>query len=190
MNKTIICLTGRPGSGKTESSRILKKFGFVLIEMGSIIREEMAKSNVQLTNKNTKEFMLKFREKYGKDIVAKKTLEKIKSTKADNKNSDIAIIGIRSIDEQEFFKNNLKKIYTIALVSSQEERFRRLSNRNRYDDSKDMNEFLKYREENETKVGIDKAIENADYIIDNSSTIEELEKNLFMVLKNIRKDSQ
>lgn len=177
----ILCISGRSGSGKTEASKILSKLGFEIIEMGSIIREEMKKQNIPITPKDTKEFMLKLRELYGDDIVAKKTLEKIKNLQTTN----IAIIGIRSTKEQSYFKTHLKNFYSISLLTPVEERFKRLSSRGRSDDPKNMEEFLKYREENQTKVGIDEAIENSQYKIENTGSLEDLEQNIFLLLKEL-----
>ena len=58
----ILCVTGRPGSGKSEVSRILSQLGFQIIEMGAVIKEEMQKQGISPDPKNTKEFMLKIRE--------------------------------------------------------------------------------------------------------------------------------
>ncbi len=177
----ILFITGKSGSGKTESSKILAKFGFDIIEMGSIIKEEMEKQNIPQTPKNTKEFMLKLRELHGNEIVAKKTLEKIKNTQ----NKNIAIIGIRSVAEQSFFKQNLNDSYSISLIVPIEERFKRVSVRGRVDDPKTLDEFMKYREENQIKVGIEEAIENSQYKIENTGSLEDLEKNIFLLLKEL-----
>ncbi|MEM0200880.1 MAG: AAA family ATPase [Candidatus Micrarchaeaceae archaeon] len=177
----ILCITGKSGSGKTETSKILSKFGFEIIEMGSIIREEMKRQNIPPTPKQTKDFMLKLRELYGNDIVAKKIIEKIQNIK----NQNIAIIGIRSIAEQKYFESNLKSIYTIAIIAPLEERFRRLTFRGRSDDPKNIEEFLKYREENQIKVGIEDAINNSEYKVENTGSIEELEKNIFLLFKEL-----
>lgn len=176
----ILCITGRPGSGKTEVSKILEKMGFHIIEMGSIIKSEMEKEGIPPTLKNIKEFMFNIRKLNGEEVVAQKVTEKILSEKGEN----IAIIGVRSLNELEYFKKNIKSISSIAVVSSQEKRFLRLNKRERSDDPKTLSEFT-YRENNETKLGIDYVIENSDYIIDNSGTISELEKNVFMILKEL-----
>ena len=95
------------------------------------------------------------------------------------------IVGIRSLDEINYFKKYIKNIKIVALVSSQETRFRRLNVRGRSDDPKNILEFIKYREENETKIGIEDAIKNSDYFIENSGSLEELEKSIFFLLEEI-----
>ena len=178
----ILCITGRSGAGKTELSRILEKIGFHIIEMGAIIKSEMEKEGIAPTPKNTKEFMLMIRELKGEDIIAQKITEKILSQKEEN----TAIIGVRSLKELEYFKKNIKNIKTLAVISSQEKRFSRLNKRGRSDDPKTLFEFINYKENNETKVGIDFVIENSEYTIENSGTIDDLEKNVFLILKELQ----
>ncbi len=150
--------------------------------MGAIIKSEMEKEGIAPTPKNTKEFMLMIRELKGEDIIAQKITEKILSQKEEN----TAIIGVRSLKELEYFKKNIKNIKTLAVISSQEKRFSRLNKRGRSDDPKTLFEFINYKENNETKVGIDFVIENSEYTIENSGTIDDLEKNVFLILKELQ----
>ncbi len=179
----IIGITGRPGAGKSEVSRILESMGFVVIEMGSVIKSEMIKKGIEPTPKNTKEFMLHIREMEGDEVIAKKTVEDVLIKNNDN----IVITGIRSLTEVEYFKKYIKNIKMLAIKSPQETRFKRLNKRGRSDDPKTFGEFINYRENNETKVGIDEAIESSEYVIENSGTVEELQRSVFLVLEDMNK---
>ena len=61
-----------------------------------------------------------------------------------------------------------------------------LKKRGRSDDPKTLFDFINYKENNETKVGIDSVIENSEYTIENSGTIDDLEKNVFLILKELQ----
>ena len=58
----LLGLTGRPGSGKSETSKILEGMGFRVIEMGYVIKSEMSKILTRSAGKikplNEKEFVL------------------------------------------------------------------------------------------------------------------------------------
>ncbi len=59
--KFIVCLTGMPGSGKSTVADSLKKKGFAVIVMGDLVRDEVKRKNIEPTDMNLGNLMLKLR---------------------------------------------------------------------------------------------------------------------------------
>jgi dephospho-CoA kinase len=175
----IICVTGMPGSGKSEVAEILRSMGYKTYELGDIVREEMRKRGMESNPENERTFSIYLRRKYGKSITTRRTIAKIRKEKKDK----IAIIGFRSKMELNYVKKRFDAI-TIAIVAPERARFERTKKRKRIADPQTMSEFLSIRDKKEERFGIIGAIKNADYVISNTGTIADLEKSVQMVLKD------
>ncbi len=176
----VILITGMPASGKSIVSEILKDKGIFVIKMGDVLREAALKENVDM--KNLGKFSIEIREKYGKEIVAKLTYEKIKNLRI---SSDIiAIEGVRSLEEYMFFKDKFKDVILLAIHSSPKTRFKRIIERGREDDPKNFDEFIK-RDLRELSYGIGNVIALADYMIINEGNIDNLKEEVENFLRNI-----
>ena len=172
-----IAFTGMPGSGKSEAVNVAREMGIPVIRMGDCVWEEVKKRGLELNDENVGRIANEMREKYGMDIWAKKTLEKI-----DPSWSIVVIDGIRNIEEVEFFREKLGKDFTlIAIHASPETRYRRLMERKREDDSTTL-EKIKERDERELRWGIGVVIAMADVIIVNEGSLEEFRKNVKEIL--------
>ena len=78
MKMKILAFTGMPFSGKTEAVKLAKNRGIPIIRMGDMIWREVKNQGLELSDKNVGIVASKMREKFGKNIWAKKTLEEIK----------------------------------------------------------------------------------------------------------------
>lgn len=157
----IICITGMPGSGKTELAGMLAGKGFRVFEIGDLVRRAVKKAGLPTTEKNVGAYATKHRQETGKmDIFAREAVMEIESIKA----KDIVVAGARNEQEIDYLKENLKNVFTVAIVAAPQVRFDRLSLRGRSDDEITYDKFLA-RDEREKKYGIESAIANADYII-------------------------
>ncbi|MGC8587106.1 MAG: AAA family ATPase [Candidatus Micrarchaeia archaeon] len=174
----IICITGMPGSGKSVTADILGKMGFKIIEMGDLIREEMKRNGIKVTNENMRNFAIDIRKRGGNDIVAKLTAKKIKNLRNRGK---IAIVGVRNADELSYFRRIFKRFATVEIYAPAKSRYERLEGRGRKDDPKNYNEF-KFREKKEGKLGIASAIMSTDYVVLNTGSIADLKKSLKLLV--------
>ncbi len=175
----IICITGMPGAGKSLVGEMLAKKGFKEVEMSAQVKERMEKEGIEINKDSIRDFSLNARKENGNDIVARWTIEKIKSIGK----KDMLIVGLRSEDEAKYFKS-LGNVKIISVIAPKNLRFERLEERKRADDPKNYEDFEK-RERKEKQFGIASALEHADYIIRNSGTIGELREKVEKTIKKI-----
>jgi dephospho-CoA kinase len=166
----ICAIVGYAGSGKTTAIEAIRDLGLV-VTMGDVVRNEAKKRNLEPSGKIIGRIAKELREKEGPGIIAKKCVDLIK-----NKKEDVIIVdGVRSISEVNVFRQ-FWKFPIIAIIVNEEERFKRLFERGRSDDPKNVDD-LKERDKREIQFGLKQVIENADFRIQNDSTIEDLKKN-------------
>ena len=175
----VIGISGLPGSGKSLISDMASEKGAVIVSMGDIIREEAKKRG-----ESTKDTAQNLRKEHGDDIVSELTIQKIKNIKKEGKDNTIIIEGIRSHHEVEMFKENFDNFIILSVFANPKLRFERLLNRNREDDSKDYNEFVK-RDQRELSFGIGNVISLSDKLIINESDLESYENKINEFLKEV-----
>ncbi|WP_292466654.1 AAA family ATPase [Methanolobus sp.] len=175
----ILAFVGMPASGKSEAASVLRRKGIAVINMGDVIREEVVRRGLEPTDANTGGVGSDLREKEGKDAVAKRCIPKIRDANEDF----IGIDGVRSVSEVELFKMAFGDDFTLVSVDSPLElRFERVLARKRSDDMQDVN-ALKVRDERELGWGMGKAMEVADLVIENNSTLEEFNEKIIALLE-------
>ncbi len=176
--KTVIGITGMPGSGKNTVQEVVKAYNLPLFVMGDEVRAEAARRNLEPTPENLGKLMLQLREEEGPEVLARRLIPKIMAS-----NSSIMIIdGIRSMEEVNEFRKFFPKFKILAIHASPGTRFRRLLKRNRSDDPKNWEAFIE-RDERELKVGIGEVIAQADLILMNEGTIDNLRKKLYRLFR-------
>ena len=165
-----------PGSGKSYSSGIMEKEGYRIFEMSSVITKLMEKRHIPIDQYTMREFSNSLRVERGKDIVSKLVAHEISKLKG-----DVAIFGIRSPAEVNYFKKHIKgrELVVIAITAPQKTRYKRIigAYRNRKDEVRTYKEFL-WREGKETKWGLERVIGMADFIIANYGTRAEFSRNI------------
>jgi dephospho-CoA kinase len=178
----IIAFTGMPASGKTEAVQLVKNKGIPVIRMGDLIWEETRQQGKPLDDKNVGDVASNMRKKYGMDIWAKRTVEKIHSMK---KSSHLIIDGVRNMEEIEYFKKELGlDFFVVAIDASDDLRRKRAITRGRTDDSKNL-EDLEERDKREIHWGLQKVIADADIIIPNNGSLEQFKKQVLIVFKKL-----
>ena len=171
-----------PFSGKSEAVKIAKDKGIPVVRMGDVVWEEVKKRGLKLNDKNVGTTANEMRQKHGKNIWAKRTLEKIKTM---DPLGVLIIDGIRNVEEIGTFKNELgKNFVVIAITVSDEIRYQRAMNRGREDDSQDIN-LIKERDKRELGWGLGKVIDLADMKISNEAGIEDFGRKIKKTLDEI-----
>lgn len=166
----ILAFTGMPCSGKSVAVQIAKENKIPVVRIGDAVWEETKNQGLVLNDKNVGFVANDMREKHGKDIWAKKTVEKIKSNV---KEDCIVIDGIRNSEEIDLFKKELgSKFIVIAILASDKTRKKRVLARKREDDSSDVKD-LEERDKRELGWGLGKVIKYADIEIVNEGNMDE-----------------
>jgi dephospho-CoA kinase len=176
--KLVIGLTGMPGSGKSLVVNAAKLFGYDIVTMGDVIREETAKRGLTLNPANVGRVMLELRAVNGDRVIAQKCIPKIEK----EPNPKIIVDGLRSYVEADAFRKHFLNFKLVTVHSAPQTRFQRLSTRGRSDDPKTW-EVFEERDMRELSVGIGHAIALSEYVIINDGNKEELDAKVEQVLR-------
>ncbi|MCX8167166.1 MAG: hypothetical protein N3E37_04940 [Candidatus Micrarchaeota archaeon] len=186
--KRFIIICGLPASGKSLAEKVCKKLDIASFEMSKILKNFIKKSSDENIkkhkSKNLRELGHLIRELYGKDFVAKLTLNEIKKRKV---NVGV-IIGSRNIEEIEYFKNALGKNNVVVVYIEVEEmlRLERWIKRNKNSDPKNL-EQANQMTINELNYGITEIKKKADVVVKNNGTEKEFLNNIEdIIYKNIK----
>jgi dephospho-CoA kinase len=176
-----VCLTGMPGAGKSSVADSLKERGFYVISMGDVVRDEARLQNMELTDTNLGDLMLKLRKEMGPGAISHLIIKKTRCE--DNNLSKIVIIdGIRSIHEVEILKD-IGNVKLLAIHASADTRFKHIKQRARSDKPLNEEDFV-VRDKRELIVGISEAIALSDESISNNNlTIEELKEKAYEIIQ-------
>ena len=174
MNK-IIAIVGMCGSGKSVACDLLEKRGYKKVYFGGVTLAKLKEANLEDTPENEKYMREKLRSELGIGAYAIILLPQIEED------------GLYSWDELKILKEKFNtQLNTIAIVVDKSTRYTRLSERiiraltQAEATKRDISEI-----ENIAKAG---PIAYADYYIDNNYTIEDFEKRLDEILKEISRE--
>lgn len=170
-----------PGAGKSSVADSLKERGFYVISMGDVVRDEARMQNMELTDTNLGDLMLKLRKEMGPGAISHLIIKKTECE--DNNLRKIVIIdGIRSIHEVEVLKG-IGNVKLLAIHASKDTRFKHIKLRARSDTPLNEEDFV-VRDKRELTVGISEAIALSDESISNNNlTIEELKEKAYEIIQ-------
>jgi dephospho-CoA kinase len=180
----VIALCGMPGSGKGEVARIVQSLGVPVFSMGDIVREFFSDYCPGRDPMETGIYADEERNVHGKDVWARRLMEKVDSAvKADH--GIVVIDGLRSSYEAGLFRSHWGyDLKVLAVHSSPDIRFKRLSERGRGDDPSERDVFEE-RDRRELGWGLGEVIALADIMIINDRDIEHLEREISNVLSGM-----
>ncbi len=166
----VLAFVGAPAAGKTEAASVAKTLGIPIITMGDVIRAELRRRGLPLSDENAGRIASELRAQEGMDAIAKRCIPHIKAIAG--KKAVIVIDGIRGISEVETFKKEFGTDFTLVRVDAPLNlRYERIKTRGRGDDSLSIEGF-KAREERENGWGMVEAMKNADKVITNTGSRE------------------
>ena len=168
-----VAVCGMPGSGKGEFADIIAANGIPVRSMGDMIRAEVKARGIEGGPTIYGEIAADLRAKYGEDILAVRLADEV--TELMKTNPLVLIEGMRGSAEYEIFNSRWKPNFSsIAITANPELRFQRTQKRGRLEDG-DREQF-QIREEREAGWGLYSLIENADFSLNNESSLEDLVK--------------
>ena len=178
----IIAFTGMPCSGKSVAVQIAKDKGIPVVRMGDAVWEETKRQGLALTDTNVGIIADSMRTKWGKDIWARRTAEKIKTLQ----NTEMVVIdGVRNKEEIDYFKNTVGADFlVIAIIASDEIRRKRVLSRGREDDSTTVKDFEE-RDKRELRWGLKTVIDAADIVLSNEGSLEEFKEDMTLLLEDL-----
>ncbi|MEK7634351.1 MAG: AAA family ATPase [Patescibacteria group bacterium] len=180
--KLIIGLAGEMASGKgTITNFIVKNYNGKNFRFSTILRDIINRLYLEETRENLQKLSTLLRDNFGQDVLSSAIAKEAKNSK----DKILAIDGVRRLSDIKFLKDfpGFKLIYVEADV---EKRFQRISARgeNTDDNTKTFEQFKKELEQ-ESEIQIKGLRNNADYIINNNGSIEELHNQVDKIIKQL-----
>jgi len=176
MNSLIIGTTGLPSSGKGLFCEVAVNYGFKILVMGDVIRQECVNRGLPVNRESSDKVMVDLRAERGVNAIALITLDWIDKALKDG-HEKILIDGIRSLPEVNTFTSEFPEFLVVGLHADPNTRLKRALARRREDDAFSEDAFHK-RDQIELNVGIGNVIAKSDILI---STSEELDKTILKI---------
>lgn len=128
-NLKILAVVGLTGSGKSTAVDYLTEKGYPKVYFGGVILNAMKEAGIEHTPDNEKKFREEYREKYGKDAVAKKIVEEIHHLASAGQHRIVAD-GIYTWTEYKVMKHAFPgELILLATVAPRRLRYHRLGQR-------------------------------------------------------------
>lgn len=175
-----MCLTGMPGSGKSTVADMLKERGFTMVEHSAQIKKLMRIGGMTINAKNIELFVVRLKEAFGRDVVAKLSSKMISSAKG-----DVVISGPRDPAEVEYIRTIRPGVVVVAVSAPSKVRYNRLIKRKEDVETNNYQEF-EWRDRKNVALGTMKLIKSADYLLLNTGTLPELHSNVDELLRSLR----
>ena len=176
----VLAIVGMCGAGKSVASDYLENIGYKKVYFGGVTMEKLKEANLEITPENEKMMRGKLRSDLGMSAYAKVLLPRIKEY---SKTSNTVLDGLYSWDELMVLKEEIPNLKVVAITADKDIRYDRLSKREHRPLTKeeainrDLSEI-----ENIKKAG---PIAYADYYILNNGSLDDYEKRLNEILKEI-----
>ncbi len=174
-----------PGSGKSEAMAVARGRGYPVVRMGDLIWEEVERQGLPRDAAHVGQVANAMRESHGKDIWSQRTIQRVREVADDS--PIVMIDGVRNMEEVETFHKELGEDFVLVAIHTEpDERFTRMVQRGREDDSHDM-EVLQERDRREMGWGIARVIALADEMVVNDDTLDEFRTRIGRLLDRLAK---
>jgi len=183
----VFAFVGAPAAGKTEAASVAREMGIPVITMGEVIRAELKKRGLPLSDKNAGRVANELRAREGMDAIAKRCIPLIKAQKKSagkDQKGIVVVDGVRGIAEVETFKKEFGNDFVLVRIDAPLSlRYERIKTRGRGDDLDllSLDEF-KNREEREIGWGMEEAMKKADKVVKNTTSLEEFREQIKGIL--------
>jgi dephospho-CoA kinase len=169
----LIGLTGTNGAGKGEAAAFFKTKGYACVSLSDILREELRARGQDVTRDNLIRVGNELRERFGSDILARRTMAKITGR--------TVIDSIRNVNEVVYFRAH-GDFLLLAFDAPLGVRFARVTARGRNESAASLEDFRKKEEEEraggEAAQQLEACMAMADHLVRNEGTLEDLNRKL------------
>jgi 8-oxo-dGTP diphosphatase len=181
----IIGITGTLASGKGTISEILEKKGFKHLSVRNFLIQELQKRNLEINRDNMVHLANELRTNNSPSFIVEQLYNQAKQT-----SKDTIIESIRNPGEIEALRKK-PSFYLIAIDAEPKIRYQRLTEKSSETDYVSFEEFLDHenremQSSNPNNQDISKCIEQADFVIENNTTVEELEEKVGEIIDKIK----
>ena len=186
LKSIVFGLTGKNASGKGTVAEILKKKNFTYHSLSDSLRDELKTLKKEETRENLIDIGNKLREKGGPGVLADKLIPKLNSENnhiVDSIRNPLEVISLRK-------ETLLRRFFLISVDADSRLRYDRLCSRGRTGDTDSWEKFVEQEKKEENnddpnKQQLSRTMEMADYNIDNSGTLEELEAQVNKIISSL-----
>jgi len=169
----IIGATGQNGTGKDEVLKYIRaQYGVPFLSTGDVVREIAAQEGSEPTRSNLQKISEHYFNQFGQGYFVRTVADKIRG-----KGWSVAgISGIRSFEDVQTLKNIFGENFILihVYITDPHVRYERMTKRGEERDPHSYDEFRHNDEREETIFHIKKAEQNADYLISNDGTLDDL----------------
>jgi dephospho-CoA kinase len=180
--KIILGLTGQIACGKgVVKNFLIKEYKAGDYRFSTILRDVLIRLGVEQSRKNIQKMSTLLRQTFGEDILAKVMAQDAR----DDDHDFIVIDGIRRLADIKYLKD-VAGFFLVSIEADEKIRHQRVIERNENpgDDKKTFEDFLKDQEE-ESESEIPKTMAEADFVIKNNGSWEELWNQIHQLVRKI-----
>ncbi len=186
LKSIVFGLTGKNASGKGTVAEILKKKNFTYHSLSDSLRDELKSLKKEETRENLIDIGNKLRQKGGPGVLADKLIPKLNSENnhiVDSIRNPLEVISLRK-------ETLLRRFFLISVDANSRLRYDRLCSRGRIGDTDSWEKFVEQEKKEENnddpnKQQLSRTMEMADYSIDNSGTLEDLEAQVNRIISSL-----
>lgn len=174
----IIAVVGLARSGKDTLAYLLsQRFGFERFDFyRDVIVPLMQAQGIEPSKQNAARFGNEMRAKFGMGVFGKKMAEIVKGKER------VVVTGARSLEELKHLEEIAQMFYIIKVEAPEQQRFERRSEL----DSSEKKAFFKRDLDDLQNKGLQGVLKAADFSIDNSGSLQELEERLESLMERIK----
>ncbi|MFC1638353.1 AAA family ATPase [Patescibacteria group bacterium] len=183
MNKIVLGITGEIAGGKgTVASYLEKKHGAVAFKFSSALRDVAKRMHLEINRENLQKISTIFRENFDDNILSRVIYEDVKNSEKDL----IVIDGVRRMSDIEYLKQ-LPGFRFVYVDTDMKKCYERIIQRGENEDenSKTFEDFQKDHER-EAELQIKGLKEEADAVVDNNGSFDELYNQIEDILKELK----
>jgi dephospho-CoA kinase len=175
MARIILGLTGLMACGKgTATKYLVAKHQARAFRFSTVFRDVLDRLYIPQSRDNMQKLSLALRQIFGQDLLAETMAKDIAKTKE----NILVIDGIRRLEDLKYLRK-LSNFKVVSLEMAEKLRYARLVSRgeNANDKNKTWEQFLK-DQQGETELTITEVMKQADVVIDNNGSLEDLSQQL------------
>lgn len=177
--RTVIAVVGLIGAGKDEAADYLsQKLGWPVVQTSKFLKDELKNRGLEINRDNLAMIGDEFCKKFGDHFLAAEILK--------NNSGDLIVSGPRQLGQIDYYKEN-SRLILIAITAPDELRFERVRMRGGTKEAENLQEFIESERKNDLSGRAnktDECIKLADYQVENTGTINDLDRKLDEILIN------